>query len=96
MMRVYRRRRDLLVNGLNSLPGVNCLKPDGAFYVFPNIKKTGHTSESFAHLMLEKAKVALLPGTNFGEYGQGYVRLCYATSEDRIIEGIRRMKNVLG
>jgi len=95
MIDVYKKRRNVLVEGLNTLPGVSCLKSEGAFYAFPNIKKTGMTSEEFANFMLKKAKVALLPGTNFGKYGEGYVRLTYATSVDNIKEGLERMKTAL-
>ncbi len=95
MMSEYKARRDLLVNGLNELPGVKCLKPGGAFYVFPNITGTGMDDEIFAKRMLEGAGVSLLPGSNFGENGKGYVRLCYANSRANISEGLRRMKNLL-
>lgn len=96
MMQEYQCRRDLLVEGLNSISGIRCLKPGGAIYVFPNIKKTGLTSEAFANLMLEKAGVALLPGTNFGAAGAGFVRLCYAVSRKRIVEGIKRIDQAVG
>lgn len=96
MVEEYRKRRDALVDGLNSLPGVSCLKPKGAFYVFPNIKKTGMTSEEFTELMLYKAGVALAPGPIFGEHAQGYVRLCYTTSLEVIHKAIERMRTVLG
>ena len=95
MIDTYQKRRDLLVDGLNNLPGVSCLKSKGAFYLFPNIRKTGMSSEEFANFALEKAKVALLPGTNFGEYGEGYVRLTYATDIDNIKEGLKRLKRAL-
>ena len=95
MMREYRLRRDLIVKGLNTLPGVTCIQPGGAFYVFPNIRGTGMDDVSFAETMLEKAGVALLPGSNFGAAGAGYVRLCYATSRENIDEGIKRMKDYL-
>ena len=95
MMDEYKARRDLLVAGLNDIPGVHCLTPGGAFYVFPNITKTGKSSEAFAKFMLEKAGVALLPGNNFGPSGEGFVRLCYAQSQDRIKEGLKRMKEAL-
>jgi aspartate/methionine/tyrosine aminotransferase len=95
MMRIYQERRDILVDGLNGIKGIKCLKPDGAFYVFPNITGTGLSSDAFADLMLEKAHVALLPGTSFGLHGEGYARLCYATSQERIIEGINRIKRVI-
>lgn len=95
MMQEYKERRDLLVNGLNELPGVKCLSPGGAFYVFPNITKTGMDDEIFAKRMLEDARVALLPGSNFGEYGKGFVRLCYANSKENIKEGLTRMRSIL-
>lgn len=95
MMQIYKERRDLLVDGLNKIPGITCLKPEGAFYVFPNITKTGMTSEKFADFILEKAKVALLSGTSFGEYGEGYVRLTYATSAENIKEGLSRISRAL-
>ena len=95
MMKEYKTRRDILVNGLNELPGVECVKPGGAFYVFPNISKTGMEDFTFAKRMLEKANVALLPGSNFGNNGENFVRLCYATSQENIIEGLRRMKEYL-
>lgn len=95
MVKEFRKRRDIIVEGLNSLPGVTCLKPKGAFYVFPNIKRTGLTSEEFAELMLTQAGVALAPGPIFGEYAEGYVRLCYANSIETIHKAIERMKVVL-
>lgn len=95
MMETYKERRDLLVEGLNKLPGITCLKPEGAFYVFCNITKTGMTSEKFADFMLERAKVSLLPGPSFGQYGQGYVRLAYANSIENIKEGLNRMSEAL-
>ena len=95
MVDEYKKRRNLLVEGLNSLPCVSCLLPEGAFYVFPNISRTGMTSEEFAEVMLNEASVALLPGTNFGSNGEGHVRLCYAVSRDCIVKGIERMRKVL-
>lgn len=95
MMYEYKKRRELLVEGLNNLPGVKCIKPGGAFYVFPNISGTGMDDETFAKHMLENAGVSLLPGSNFGVNGKDYARLCYATSQENIIEGLRRMKEYL-
>lgn len=95
MMNEYKKRRDIIVEGLNSIPQIQCISPGGAFYVFPTIRKTGLTSEQFADVMLEKAGVALLPGVNFGEYGEGYVRLCYATSQEKIREGIHRIQKAV-
>lgn len=96
MMEELRRRRDITVSGLNRIRGISCLNPEGAFYVFPNITETGLSSEQFANVMLEEAGVALLPGTDFGEYGQGYVRLSYAVSRPIIEEAIEKIGKVLG
>lgn len=91
----YQRRRDLIVSGLNSTAGVHCQSPQGAFYVFPNIKATGMTSSEVANLILEKAGVALLPGSSFGEYGEGYLRLSYANSIKNIERGLEKIQSVL-
>ncbi len=95
MIEAYRRRRDLIVAGLNEIKGIKCLKPGGAFYVFPNITGTGFTSEEFSKRMLEKAGVATCPGNYFGPAGENYVRFCYANSEKNILEAINRIKKVL-
>lgn len=95
MIDEFRKRRDMIVDELNKLPEIRCLKPKGAFYVFPNIKETGLTSQEFADMMLDKAGVALCPGNYFGESGEGYVRLCYANSIVNIKEGIQKMSEVL-
>jgi aspartate/methionine/tyrosine aminotransferase len=95
MMEEYRARRQLLVDGLNELPGVSCLLPGGAFYVFPNIRGTDMDDVTFSNVMLDKARVALLPGSSFGESGAGYVRLCYATDREKISAGLERMYNCL-
>lgn len=91
----YKNRRDEMVKILNEMPGVKCLKPEGAFYVFPNIKGTGMTSEEFSEFALEKAGVVLLPGTTFGREGEGYVRLVYAASLENIREGLGKLKQAL-
>ncbi|NUO09360.1 MAG: pyridoxal phosphate-dependent aminotransferase [Candidatus Brocadia sp.] len=95
MVDEFRERRDVMVEGLNSLPGITCLRPKGAFYVFPNVTKTGLTSDEFADVMLNQAGVALAPGTIFGEYAQGYARLCYANSIENIKKAIEEMGKVL-
>ena len=95
MVEEFRKRRDNIVKGLNSLPGVNCLTPQGAFYVFPNITQTGWTSEEFADVMLSEAGVAVVPGPVFGEYAEGYVRLCYANSIKNTTEAVEKMQSVL-
>ena len=95
MISIYNERRDILVDGLNRIPNISCLPSEGAFYLFVNIKQTGMTSGEFADFILGKAKVALLPGTNFGEHGEGYVRITYATGIEKIKEGIVRIKEAL-
>ncbi len=91
MVARYQARRDLLVAGLNALPGIHCLLPQGAFYAFPNIRETGLSSRDFADEMMQ-AGVALLPGTAFGQCGEGYVRLSYANSQDNLRRALARMK----
>ncbi|MCK5561185.1 MAG: pyridoxal phosphate-dependent aminotransferase [Thermoplasmata archaeon] len=91
MMEKFTRRRDTIVAGLNDIPGFKCLKPQGAFYVFPNIKDTGMTSQEVADKIMSDAKVAVLPGTAFGKYGEGYIRLSYATSIETINKGLERI-----
>jgi aspartate aminotransferase len=97
MVSVFKTRRDIIVDGLNAIPGVKCLKPAGAFYVFPNIKallKPGHaTSMELSEYLLDKAKVAVTPGIAFG--AEGYLRISYATSEKNILEGLKRIKEVI-
>lgn len=87
----YRRRRKLVVSGLNAIPGVSCMSPKGAFYAFANIQGTGLTSRDFAIRLLQEKQVVVVPGTGFGEGGEGFVRLSYATGEDNIREGVRRI-----
>jgi aspartate aminotransferase len=91
----YRRRRDLLVAGLNAIPGVRCRLPQGAFYAFPNISAFGKTSDWIANYLLEEAGVALLPGTAFGRFGEGYLRLCFASSIENIQTALGRMQEAL-
>ncbi len=95
MVAEFKRRRDVIVDGLNGLPGIRCLKPKGAFYVFPNITGTGKSSKFLEDYFLEEAGVAVLSGTSFGEFGEGYLRLSYANSVENIEEAIRRMRAAL-
>ncbi len=94
MVEQYQKRRDLLVDGLNRLPGVHCQKPQGAFYVFPNIRGTGMTSDEVADLFLDHG-VAVLPGSSFGTYGEGYLRLVFANSLENIGRALERMGEAL-
>jgi aspartate/methionine/tyrosine aminotransferase len=95
MVAEFRRRRDLVVDGLNRLPGVRCVRPRGAFYVFPNITGTRRRSSEVAERLLTEAGVATLSGTAFGAHGEGYLRLSYANSEANLREALERMRPVL-
>lgn len=92
MVREFRRRRDVVVRGLNDIPGVSCFNPLGAFYAYPNVSRLGVPSRQLAKDLLERAGVAVLAGTAFGQTGQGHLRLSYATSVENIEEALRRMK----
>ena len=92
MMARFKEKRDRIVKGLNSVPDFTCLAPKGAFYVFPNIKDTGMTSQECADHILQKAGVAVLPGTAFGPYGEGYLRFSYATTLENIDDAIKKIK----
>ena len=90
MVEDYNRRRKVIVKGLNDI-GLPCFEPKGAFYAFPSIKVTGMNSEEFSERLLTEEKVAVVPGSAFGECGEGYVRCCYATSLAEIEEALTRM-----
>jgi len=94
MVAEFRRRRELIVDGLNQLPGVSCILPRGAFYAFPNVRGTGRTSAEVAERLLNEAGVAVLPGTAFGAHGEGYLRLSYANSEKNLRAALERMRPV--
>lgn len=91
-LELFDRRRKLIVDGFNSIDKLSCIMPAGAFYAFPNITKTGMTSEEFAVDLLNKGKVVLIPGSAFGENGEGFLRLSYATSEENIKRGLERIE----
>jgi len=95
MINKYQQRRELIVDGINDIEGLSCISPKGAFYVFVNIFKTGMTSEEFAIELLKNARVVVVPGSGFGEAGEGFVRISYATSEENIVEGLRRMNDFM-
>ncbi|GAH08018.1 unnamed protein product, partial [marine sediment metagenome] len=92
MVAEFKKRRDVIVEGLNKIPKISCNKPLGAFYVFPNIKETGKKSQELADYLLNEAGVALLSGTSFGEYGEGYIRLSYANSIENIKKGLEKIE----
>ncbi len=95
MRKKYEERRNLIINGLNEIPGFSVKMPKGAFYAFANIKKTGMNSKEISDYLLNEAGVATLPGTSFGKYGEGYIRFSYATSLDNIKEGLKRVKEAV-
>ena len=95
VLQEYQHRRDVIVAGLNSIPGIACQLPQGAFYVFPNIKSFGYSSTDLANLLLDRAGVAVLPGSSFGGYGEGYLRLVYSNSVENIELAIERTRQAL-
>jgi aspartate/methionine/tyrosine aminotransferase len=95
MVQEFRRRRDAIVDGLRQIPGVSCVRPKGAFYVFPNITGTGYSSKVLADKLLDEAGVACLSGTAFGEWGEGHLRFSYANSLENIEEALRRVRALL-
>jgi len=95
MVKEFRHRRDVIVDGLNAINGITCKKPDGAFYAFPNITGTGLKSSELADYLLQEAGVAVLDGAAFGNAGTGHIRISYATSLDLIYAGLERIEKAL-
>lgn len=95
MVKVFEHRRNLVVDGLNAIPGVHCATPQGAFYAFPNITRTGFDERELADRLLSEAGVAVLPGTAFGAAGKGYIRLAYTQSEDELRRGLDGIRDFL-
>jgi aspartate/methionine/tyrosine aminotransferase len=95
MVDEFDRRRKFLIEALESIQGVSCVRPEGAFYVFPSVKEFGVSDEKLATYLLQEANVALVPGSAFGEYGQGYVRLSYANSYQNIEKAMERIAKAL-
>ena len=96
MMKAFDRRRKIVVEGLNNLPGVSCITPKGAFYAFPNVSATGWKAKKLATALLDEAGVALIGGPDFGVLGEGYIRLSYANSEENILRALERIDGFLG
>jgi aspartate/methionine/tyrosine aminotransferase len=94
MVAEFKRRRDAIVKGLNSIPGFRCPVPAGAFYVFPNVEGTGMDSKALADYLLYEGGVACLDGKCFGAQGDGYLRLSYASSFENILEAVERIRRV--
>lgn len=95
MVAEFKKRRDVIVDGLNAIDGITCLQPKGAFYVFPNITGTGMKSQQLSDILLDEGGVAVLPGTAFGSFGEGYLRLSYANSVENIEKALRSIKNIV-
>jgi aspartate/methionine/tyrosine aminotransferase len=96
MVAEFDRRRKIVVEEVNKLPGFSCIMPKGAFYAFPNIAKTGFKAKALASALLENAGVASIGGPDFGVLGEGYLRLSYANSEENIREAVARIGRFLG
>ncbi len=88
----YEKRRNILVDGINRIPGLSCRKPQGTFYAFVNIKEIENDSLKFAYDLLDKVQVAVVPGITYGEAGEGYVRIAFTQNEDKLKEAIRRLE----
>jgi aspartate/methionine/tyrosine aminotransferase len=95
MVAAFAERRRVIVEGLRSIPGVNCQMPMGAFYAFPNISATGSDARGLQQRLLEEAGVAVIAGTSFGAYGEGYLRFSYANSVDNIVGALERFEDLL-
>ena len=95
MVAEFKKRREVIVDGLNSIKGITCKKPHGAFYVFPNITETGMDSRKLGDHLLYNAGVAVLPGTSFGQYGEGYLRLSFANSVENIKKALDSVEESL-
>lgn len=95
MIAEFDRRRKVVVEGLNKLPGVSCITPKGAFYAFPNIKKTGWKAKDLANTLLSETGVVTIGGPDFGILGEGYIRLSYANSTENILKALDRMGDFL-
>ena len=95
MVANYRRRRDILIDGLNGIPGFKCNKSPGSFYAFANIKEFGKTSMEFAEELIRGARVVTVPGSAFGKMGEGYLRMVFANSDENLKEAVRRIANYI-
>ncbi len=94
MVKEYNRRRRVMVNGFRNM-GLSCFEPLGAFYLFPSIQSTGLTSDEFCEGLLKQERVLVVPGTAFGECGEGFVRACYASSYENIVEALKRIERFI-
>jgi aspartate/methionine/tyrosine aminotransferase len=95
MLEEFRARRELVVTGLNQIPGFRCIQPHGAFYAFPNVSGTGLNGSELADRLLNEAGVSVLSGTAFGKVGRDHLRVSYANSRENISEALRRITDVV-
>jgi aspartate/methionine/tyrosine aminotransferase len=95
MIAEFKKRRDYIVDGLNAIDGITCLLPKGAFYVFPNISGTGVSAQELSDKLLNEGGVAVLPGTAFGSFGEGYLRLSYANSIENIEKALKSIEKIV-
>lgn len=93
MVDEFKDRRDYVVKEINSIKGLSCIVPDGAFYIFADVKRTGMDAESFAQYLLEEARVAVVPGTAFGERATHEIRISYATSLDNLKKAMKNIRD---
>ncbi len=95
MVRAYKERRDFLYKEINGIEGLSVKKPDGAFYLFVNIKKTGMSSNEFVLYLLNNFGVATIPGSTFGTYGEGYIRISYANSMENLRKAVIQIRKTV-
>lgn len=95
MLTLYKHRKKLLLDGINSIEGISCKDPKGAFYLFANIQPTGVDSRTFAEKLLKQEKMLVIPGVGFGPGGEGFVRFCYATNDENINIGIEKLRRFM-
>jgi len=92
MLKEYEKRREIVFQGLNEIDGISCILPESTFYSFPNVSRIGLSSWDLAKYLVRQHKVAVVPGSIFGKNGEGYLRLSFAACEEKLGEGISRMK----
>ena len=93
MVSEFQKRRSIVVDLLNAIPGIRCTNPKGAFYAFPNIEGTGMSSTKFANELLQEAGVAVLAGESFGRYGKGFIRISFANSTENLVEAMNKISS---
>jgi len=95
MVHIYKERHDVVVKGLNKIPGISCTSPQGTFYAFPNIEELGCSSLELAEYLLREGHVVTVPGTAFGKEGEDHIRISYSTPMEAIKEGLNRIEQAV-